>query len=54
MANWDQVGFSRTTGEIINFVPNNSYIEIGGHSDGQSFGNTFLDAVVKSVEIISP
>ena len=49
--NWDQVGFTRTKGEIITFVPNNSYIELGGHSDGQSFGNTFLDANVLSIEI---
>ena len=49
--NWDQVGFTRTKGEIITFVPNNSYIELGGHSDGQSFGNTFLDANVLSLEI---
>ena len=50
---WDQVGFTRTKGKVIDFVPNNSYIEIGGHSDGQSFGNTFLDAEVKSLEIIT-
>ena len=50
---WDQVGFTRTKGKVIDFVSNNSYIEIGGHSDGQSFGNTFLDAEVKSLEIIT-
>ena len=50
---WNQVGFSRTTGKVVNFNKNSSYIEIGGHSNGQSFGNTFLDAVVKSVEIVS-
>ena len=50
---WNQVGFSRTTGSVVNFTKNISYLEIGGHSDGQSFGNTFLDAVVKSVEIVS-
>ena len=37
-----EVGFSRTTGEIINFNKNSSYLEIGGHSNGQSFGNTFM------------
>ena len=50
---WNQVGFSRTTGRVVNFNKNSSYLEVGGHSNGQSFGNTFLDAVVKSVEIIS-
>ena len=48
---WDQVGFTRTKGKVIDFTSNNSYIEIGGHSDGQSFGNTFLDSVIKSVQI---
>ena len=48
---WSQVGFTRTKGKIVEFVNNNSYIEIGGHSDGQSFGNTFLDSVINSVEI---
>ena len=43
---WKSVGYSRTTGEIINFNINESYIEIGGHTDGQSFGNTFLDATI--------
>ncbi len=51
--NWSQIGFSRTTGNVINFNKNSSYIEIGGHSDGQSFGNTYLDAVVKSLQIIT-
>jgi len=50
---WNQVGFSRTTGRVVNFNQNSSYIEVGGHSDGQSFGNTYLDAVVKSVEIVT-
>ena len=48
---WNQIGFTRTNGEIVEFVKNSSYIEIGGHSDGQSFGNTFLDSVINSVEI---
>ena len=39
--------------EKLSILFNNSYIEIGGHSDGQSFGNTFLDAEVKSLEIIT-
>ena len=51
--NWSQIGFSRTSGKVVNFNQNTSYIEIGGHSDGQSYGNTFLDATVKSLEIIS-
>jgi hypothetical protein len=51
--NWSQIGFSRSTGKVVNFNQNSSYIEIGGHSDGQSYGNTYLDATVKSLEIIS-
>ena len=47
------VGYERTSGSIINLNKNNSYIEIGGHSDGQSFGNTFLDSTIKEVNIIS-
>ena len=49
--NWDMVGYPRTTGDVISFNDNSSYIEIGGHSDGQSFGNTFLDAVIEKVTI---
>ena len=48
---WDQIGFSRTKGRVIDFTENTSFIEVGGHSDGQSFGNTFLDATLKSIEI---
>ena len=51
--NWDMVGYERTSGAIINLNKNSAYIEIGGHSDGQSFGNTFLDSTVKEVNIIS-
>ena len=51
MINWDRVGYERTTGQVIDLNLNASYLEIGGHSDGQSFGNTFLDAVVKEVVI---
>ena len=47
------VGYQRTSGGIINLNENTSYIEIGGHSDGQSFGNTFLDSTIKEVSIIS-
>ena len=32
MVKFDQVGFTRTKGKVIDFVSNNSYIEIGGHS----------------------
>ena len=49
LTNWDVIGSPRTTGEIINLNSNTSFLEIGGHSDGQSFGNTFLDAVIKAV-----
>ena len=49
--NWDMVGYPRTTGDIINLNVNSSYLEIGGHSDGQSFGNTFLDAVIEEITI---
>ena len=47
--NWDIVGSKRTTGEILNLNTNSGYIEVGGHSDGQSFGNTFLDANIKKL-----
>ena len=49
--NWDMIGYPRTSGEIIKFNVNSSYLEVGGHSDGQSFGNTFLDAVINEVTI---
>ena len=51
--NWDIVGYPHYTGEIISFTKNTGLIEIGGHADGQSFGNTFLDANIKSIEIFS-
>ena len=51
--NWDIVGYPHYTGEVISFTKNTGLIEIGGHADGQSFGNTFLDANIKSIEIIS-
>tara|TARA_Y100001936_G_scaffold94069_1_gene92625 strand:- start:337 stop:1218 length:882 start_codon:yes stop_codon:yes gene_type:complete len=47
------IGYPRTTGNIINLNKNTSFLEIGGHSDGQSFGNTFLDATVKELYIIT-
>ncbi len=49
--NWDMIGYPRTSGDIIVFNSNSSYLEIGGHSDGQSFGNTFFDAIVEEVKI---
>ena len=49
--NWDMVGYPHYTGEVINFIKNNGLLEIGGFVDGQSFGNTFLEANVKSLEI---
>ena len=36
LTNWDAIGSPRTTGEIINLNSNTSFLEIGGHSDGQS------------------
>ena len=51
--NWDIVGYPHYTGEVISFTTNTGLIEIGGHADGQSFGNTFLDANIKSIEIFS-
>ncbi len=48
---WDLVGSQRTTGNILEFNSNSGYIEIGGYSDGQSPGNTFLDATVKNLII---
>ena len=49
--NWQTVGSERTTGNILEFNKNTAYLEIGGHSDGQSFGNTFLDAEIISIKI---
>ena len=49
--NWNLVGYPHFTGNIINLNQNNGLIEIGGYADGQSFGNTFLDANIKGVEI---
>ena len=51
-SSWDMVGYPRTTGDIINLNMNSSFLEIGGHSDGQSFGNTFLDAVIEEITIV--
>ena len=45
------VGYQGTTGDQVEFVNNSSFLEIGGHSDGQSFGNTFLDADIAEVII---
>ena len=45
------MGYPHFTGNIINLNQNNGLIEIGGYADGQSFGNTFLDANIKGVEI---
>ena len=42
------MGYPHYTGEIISFTKNTGLIEIGGHADGQSFGNTFLAANIKS------
>ena len=50
--NWDMIGYPRTSGDVIEFNSNSSYLEIGGHSDGQSFGNTFFDAIVEEVTIL--
>ena len=49
--NWNLVGYPHFTGNIINLNQNKGFIEIGGYADGQSFGNTFLDANIKSIEI---
>ncbi len=48
---WEMVGYPRTTGDQVEFVNNSSFLEIGGHSDGQSFGNTFLDADIAEIII---
>ena len=50
---WNKVGVSRTTGKVIEFNSNEGFIEVGGHSDGQSFGNTFLESEVKDLSIIT-
>ncbi len=49
--NWEMVGYPRTTGNLVEFVNNNSFLELGGHSDGQSFGNTFLEAHIAEVTL---
>ena len=51
--NWDIVGYPHYTGEVIEFNKNNGLLEIGGFVDGQSFGNTFLEANIKSLEVIN-
>jgi len=48
---WDIVGYPHYSGDIIEFNKNKGLLEIGGFVDGQSFGNTFLYANIKSVEI---
>ena len=48
---WEMVGYPRTTGNLVEFVENNSFLELGGHSDGQSFGNTFLEAHISEVTL---
>jgi len=47
--NWDIVGYPHYTGEVIEFNKNNGLLEIGGFVDGQSFGNTWLEANIKSL-----
>ncbi len=49
--NWDIVGYPHYTGEIIEFNKNKGLLEVGGFVDGQSFGNTFLEANIKSLEV---
>ena len=49
--NWDIVGYPHYTGEVIEFIKNNGLLEIGGFVDGQSFGNTWLEANIKSLEV---
>ena len=50
---WDMIGYPRTNGEIINLNANTSFLEIGGHSDGQSFGNTFMQMKLSELTIIT-
>jgi len=50
---WKLVGYPHYTGEVINFRKNVGRLEVGGYVDGQSFGNTWLEGYVKSVEIIN-
>ena len=49
--NWDIVGYPHYTGEVIEFNKNKGLLEVGGFVDGQSFGNTWLEANIKSLEI---
>jgi len=50
---WKQIGEEYTPGYKVDLVSSNSIIEIGGWADGQSFGDSFLGAVINSVEIKS-
>ena len=48
---WELVGYPHYTGEVINLGKNLGKLEVGGFVDGQSFGNTFFEGHVKSIEI---
>ena len=50
-SDWKVIGYPHYTGEIIDLNSNKGLIEVGGHADGQSYGNTFLDATIKSISI---
>ena len=50
---WEKIGEDKTNGKLINLQSSNSFIEIGGWADGQSFGNTWLDGNVNRIEITS-
>ncbi len=48
---WNIIGFSHTNGTLINLIENDSYFEVGGWGDGQSSDDSFLNALIKEVQI---
>jgi hypothetical protein len=51
--NWEKIGDDKTNGKLINLQSNNSFIEVGGWADGQSFGNTWLEGIISEMNITS-
>ena len=48
---WMQIGSEHTNGSVIELIQNDSYFEVGGWGDGQSPGDSYLDGIVKQVDI---
>ena len=51
--NWVKIGDDKTNGKLIKLQKNNSFIEVGGWADGQSFGNTWLEGIIREIKITS-